>query len=185
MADTGGSERLRAGLRVSVRPALPEDATGIAEVECATWRATYAGLLPQPVLDGYLGRGRSDSWRRLIAARRREVVFVAADEQGAVGFASCGRARDPLCRRAGFDVELYTLYVLPDWQGRRIGARLFEEICGCVVAGARRHLLVWMLKGGPADGFYRKLGGRRLWERPGSLLGARLTEVAFGWRDLG
>jgi GNAT superfamily N-acetyltransferase len=173
-----------AALRVAVRPAQPADSRGIAAVESAAWRDAYAGLIPAAALDTYLGLRRPDAWRAMVSANGREVVFVAHDADGVIGFASCGPVRDRLCRRAGFTGELYTLYVHPAWQGAGVGRRLFEEVRDCLIAAGRRDLLAWMLKGGPAAPFYRRLHGRRLWERPGSLCGARLTEVAFCWRNL-
>lgn len=165
-----------------IRPVRAGDGEGIADVERQSWRAAYAGLLPAAVLDRYLDRARGVWWERAVTAG--ELMFVAEAAERIVGFTSFGRARDALSRRAGYDGEIYTLYVLPEWQRRRIGQGLFDEARDCLVASARRHLLVWMLTNGPAETFYRRMGGRRLWERPGRLVGHDLSETAFGWRNL-
>jgi len=41
------------GSDVAVRRATIDDAVDIADVHVATWRATYRGLMPQSLLDGF------------------------------------------------------------------------------------------------------------------------------------
>ncbi|WGF86662.1 GNAT family N-acetyltransferase [Marinivivus vitaminiproducens] len=171
--------------RVSVRPAVPDDASSIALVEAASWAAAYSDLLPAQVLEHYTAPGRWRTWQSMLRAGGPELAFVAEDDLGVVGYASFGPTRDTLSRRAGFAGELYTLYVLPDSQKRGIGRELFREVQDCLSANGQVSVVVWMLKGGPALNFYRRMGGRRLWERQSRLFGHRLNELALGWRELG
>ena len=62
----------------SVRNARSADAPGIAEVHVASWRAAYAGQLPDRFLRKLSVDERTRSWRSRIAARRAdETVLVA------------------------------------------------------------------------------------------------------------
>ena len=54
-------------------------------------------------------------WSRVLSAGRDRVLVAEAGEAGIVGFGSCGKAR---AGALGFEGEVYTLYVLPDHQGR-------------------------------------------------------------------
>lgn len=45
-------------------------------------------------------------------------------------------------------------------------------------------MMVWVLKNNPARGFYERLGGKYLYEKPIQIGAEELMEVAYGWRDL-
>lgn len=170
--------------RVAVRPAVPDDAAAIALVEAASWSAAYGDLLPGEVVEQYTAPGRWRVWQQVLRAPGPELAFVAEDHLGVVGYASFGPTRDALSRRAGFTGELYTLYILPDSQRRGIGRELVREVQDCLSASRHADMVVWMLKGGPALNFYRRMGAQRLWERQSRLFGHRLNELALGWRHL-
>src|SRR5690606_35074261 len=115
-------------LGMKVRSVALEDATAIARVHVDSWRTTYTGLLPDEVIAAQTVESREASWRRQIAAvledPRRGVILVAEDDDlGVVGFTSAGPERE---RDADNDAELYTLYLLEQHQGRRVGRLLFE-----------------------------------------------------------
>jgi hypothetical protein len=45
-------------------------------------------------------------------------------------------------------------------------------------------LLLWVLKGNPAQKFYEKLGGVLVTERVEEFAGGHIDEVAYGWTDI-
>ena len=60
-----------------VRQAYPSDAPSIARIHVETWRATYAGLLPDRVLAGMREQTHQASWNSLLMGeRRRECRIV-------------------------------------------------------------------------------------------------------------
>ena len=122
-------------------------------------------------------------WSQALDRRRtRQVVMVAEDDAGAVvGFGSCGPAKGV---DLDFDGEVYTLYVLPDYQGRGIGARLLAGLFEALLAGGSRSALIWVLAGNPARFFYQTAGGAWIAVREERLWGATLREMAYGWDDL-
>ena len=132
---------------VTVRPAREDDAGAIAGVHVETWRAAYAGLLPQEVLDGLSRRRQTRRWRRAIRDPEAELgqVFVAEDG-GIAGFGSASR-------EAG---EITTLYVRPGAQRRGVGRMLFSRMAEFLEGPVS----LWVLDGNPAAGFYVRLGGR-------------------------
>lgn len=132
---------------VTIRLAREADAEAIAGVHVETWRAAYAGLLPQEVLDGLSRRRQTRRWRRAIRDPQAELgqVFVAEDG-GIAGFGSAS------CK-AG---EITTLYVRPDAQRRGIGRMLFHHMAEFLEGPVS----LWVLDGNPAAGFYERLGGR-------------------------
>lgn len=168
----------------SVRPARPADAEAIARVYVETWRAAYAGLLPDRVLlDLSLAR-QTIGWSRAIGAvGPGQSVLVAEDETaGVVGVGSCGRVHRsaPLT----FEGEVYTLYVDPDHQERGLGRGLLDGLFGTLREGDIGSALIWVLADNPARFFYEAMGGRRAAERTELLWGEPLGEIAYGWPDL-
>jgi ribosomal protein S18 acetylase RimI-like enzyme len=178
---------------VVIRPASQADARAIARVHVETWRSTYAGTLPDRVVVQMSIENKAAVWREMIGRRGlREAILVAAvPGAGVVGFSSCGPAASILLRPASADHptqpyagEVYTLYVLPDWQEQGIGRRL---LCGCfrrLVEAGLDSAFLWVLASNPSRFFYEAMGGLRAGERDEALWGAVLHEAAYGWPDL-
>jgi L-amino acid N-acyltransferase YncA len=169
------------GLDVTIRAARPADGPAIGRVYVETWRTTYAGMVPDNVLLEMNEDIQGARWAGLIE-RERELVKVAEDARaGVVGMASGGRAR----RSSGFAAEIFTLYVLPDFQGAGIGRGIVANMFRTFKAGGLNSAIIWVLAPNPARFFYEALGGIRIGEREERLWGTDLPEIAYGWRDLG
>src|SRR6516162_8632884 len=142
---------------ITIRPARPGDARGIARLDVETWRATYAGLLATSYLVGLSERRREAGWRSVILHEPSD-VRVAVDAGGTiVGFGSCGACRAD----RNFAGEVFTLYVGPDWQNRGIGRRLLLSLFRRLNACGRNSAIVWVLRDNPSRFFYERLGGRQ------------------------
>jgi ribosomal protein S18 acetylase RimI-like enzyme len=168
---------------LSIRRALIGDARGIARVHVETWRSAYAGILPDRVMVQMSVDDKAAAWRRLIARQgRSEAIHVAIGaDRMLVGFASCGPAGPGMGDYAG---EIYTLYVLPDWQERGIGRAL---LCACFDSLAAADIdsaFLWVLADNPSRFFYEAMGGRRIGERDENLWGVSVHEIAYGWPRL-
>jgi L-amino acid N-acyltransferase YncA len=169
------------GLDVTIRAGRPADAPAIGRVYVETWRTTYAGMVPDTVLLDMNESIQGARWAGVIG-RKRELIKVAEDARaGIVGMASGGRAR----RGSSFAAEVFTLYVLPDYQGAGIGRGILGNMFRSFRAGGLNSAIIWVLAPNPARFFYEALGGERVGERAERLWGADLPEVAYGWRNLG
>jgi GNAT superfamily N-acetyltransferase len=103
----------------SVRSADESDAEGIRAVAHTTWRAAYAGLIPDVEIERFLSTTYAASnVRDRIRRADRFDVAVHARTHAVVGFAEWLRRED--------EAELVATYVLPGWQHRGIG-RVFHE----------------------------------------------------------
>ena len=165
---------------ITIRPARPGDASGIARLDVETWRATYAGVLSTAYLVGLSERRREAGWRSVILREPLD-VRVAVDATGAIlGFGSCGPNRGD----RGFTGEVFTLYVAPDWQNRGIGRRLLIALFRRLVAAGRRSAILWVLRDNPSRFFYERLGARQISRKPLAVGGAAVQAIAYGWQDL-
>jgi GNAT superfamily N-acetyltransferase len=172
-------------LSVRVREAVPGDAPGISRVHVDSWRTTYAGIVPADFLADLSYERREESWRGWLDAGRdeRQVYYVAELEGGGiVGFASGGpRVEEDYPEYEG---DLYTCYLLREYQGRGLGRRLFGEVARGLRELGFGSVLAWVLAENPACGFYEAVGGERLGSRSLRIGGAELEEAAYGWRDI-
>ena len=166
-------------LAPQIRTATSGDASGIARVQVVTWQQTYRGILPDSFLDGLDVERSAESWRSVVADRRR--VTHVVDSMGIVGFCTCGPSRgDP----SGFRGEVEAIYVHPAEQGQGHGTALVHAAMDWLAAKRLTPVLVWALEANTrAHGLYQSLGARRLDTRLLRSAAALSPEVGFGWPD--
>lgn len=165
---------------ITIRPARPGDAGGIARLDVETWRATYAGILSASFLVGLSERRRELGWKTLIERDPRD-VYVAVDDDGNIlAFGSCGRNRGD----REFAGEVFTLYVAPDSQNQGIGRRLLFALFERLVAQGCLSAIIWVLRENPARFFYQRLEGREVRHKDFVMGGKRIPAAGFAWRDL-
>lgn len=169
----------------TIRRATAADAAAIAAVHVASWRTTYAGLLPADYLAGLSVEQRRANWTRELEASDPPpawCVFVAEDPDGrVVGFASGGPQRDAT---SDFESELYAIYLLEDQQGRGVGRALARRVVEHLRSTGIASMRVWVLDGNRAAGFYQRLGGVEVERKPIRIGEAEYVEIAYGWRSL-
>ena len=169
-------------LPISVRPARPEDAGGVARVYIESWHDTYAGVLPAQLLCAMTPDGQGARWRATIRAHGQEKVLVAEHEYfGVVGMTSFGPSRDGAI---GFDGEVYTLYVDPSFFGRGVGRGLLRASFVQLRKLGFSSCVIWAHARNPARFFYEAMGGKLIAERTAKMMGDAVPETAFGWASL-
>jgi len=165
-----------------IRHAKLSDAAGIANVQVASWRTTYKGLIADELLDKLSvtqkTRERQD---RLLYPPAGSVTYVAEQGGEIVGFATGGRERSENPTYTG---EIYALYLLQTHQGLGIGRKLVQAVVRDLLAQGLASLLILVLKDNPARGFYERLGGRVVLETTFIIGNQTLPEVGYGWPDM-
>jgi ribosomal protein S18 acetylase RimI-like enzyme len=158
---------------VNVRHARLEDARQLAEIHVETWRATYAGVMPQEVLDGLSVDDREGLWREWIPHAETE-VFVAELDGELVGFVSVGP------NWSSPDIgELYAIYVLPCAHGSGVGPALLEAATAALARGWDEAIL-WVATENPrARRFYERHGWVVDGERLDTIAGASVPETRY------
>jgi len=165
---------------IDLRMATIEDAEAIARIHVETWRTTYAGMLPDDLLVALSEKKQANMWRRML--RGGETVMLAeAPNMGVVGFGSYGPNRSG---RPGFTGEVYTLYVMPDYQGIGLGRGLLRALFGALTREGHDSALIWVLEKNPARFFYEAMGGRPIGGRDTVMWGESVREAAYGWESI-
>jgi len=168
---------------ITIRKAVVEDASAIATVHVVAWKEAYRGIVPDEFLNNLSIQRRTPQWENSLSDEGNTYhhAFVAEVNGQVVGFSNYGAPQE---KDSGFDGELFAIYILRSAHKLGIGTLLVEA----VVRGMRdlgyESMMVWVLKDNPARGFYERLGGVYLYEKPIDIGGVKLMEVAYGWRGL-
>lgn len=124
---------------------------GKGYVHYQSWQETYPGLVDR----GYLERltlGKCTA----MAHRWPDNILVAKDGEKVVGFVGYGASRDDTLPACG---EVFAIYVLAEYQGRKIGYALMNAALEKLSAYQR--IAIWVLKGNDhAIRFYERYGFR-------------------------
>jgi len=141
---------------LSVREAKPADASAIAEIHVAAWRAAYRGMIADEYLASLSIEERTGRWSKAISAPGPAKVAVAQVKDEILGFCSFGPTRDA----APPDIaELYSLNVHPDCWRRGAGRVLCEHAYHQAALRQHAAITLWVLKQNErARRFYERLG---------------------------
>lgn len=162
-----------------VRLANPQDAIAIAHVHVASWRTTYAGIVPANYLNSLNEADRIVLWQDWLT--RDLEVYVAELDGEVVGFAAAGPIREPL---EDCDAELYAIYLLDRAQRHGLGATLLQTLARSLRAKGFKSMAVWVLERNPARHFYEKWGAVYATAKQIEIGGVLLEEIALTWPDL-
>ena len=168
---------------VRIRPATVEDAAGIAEVQVATWRTAFRGVVADRALERLSVEGRMERWSGILSGDGR-TAFVAEAEGGVVGFVDGGTNRDTAPPFDAFSGELRAIYVLDAHQRGGTGRRLVRALVDWLLQAGHRSMLVWTLEASPFRAFYEGLGGRRVGSKEVEIDEVPYVGIAYGWDDL-
>ncbi|UCF93837.1 MAG: GNAT family N-acetyltransferase [Desulfobacterales bacterium] len=164
---------------MQIRPAKLKDAHEIARVYVRTWRDTYRNIVP----DGYLDAMAIPEVERSFLQELQDdqtFSFIAQEggEKGVVGFVTGGfeRKRDWI-----YSGEIYTLYVLKNYQRRGIGLQLVCALAEQLNRFDIYAMMVWVLKQNPYRQFYEKINGIFLRSQRIPFAGTALEAIAYGW----
>jgi GNAT superfamily N-acetyltransferase len=137
---------------ISIRPAVSADDEALAHLHVDVWDDAYTGLVPQGILDDRREKvaERVARWEEILKGPTS--TWVAEEENGPVGFAQTGPARDNDMEEL---LELYALYVRASHWGTGLGYALFETAVG------DRAAYLWVLASNErAIRFYERQGFR-------------------------
>lgn len=154
-----------------IRQATAADVEAVAAAHVASWRAAYAGLLPDEVIAGRTLEDRLRVWGGVVR-ERRGTLLVAAPDDTVLGFCHAWRTRDDDLdpSRVG---EISALYLLPEAWGRGLGAALCDGALDALAREGLAEVALWVLESNArARAFYERAGfqpdGRRSEFVPGA-----------------
>ncbi|WP_207308554.1 GNAT family N-acetyltransferase [Bacillus timonensis] len=106
-------------MNFSIRKMHHEDTKQVQDVAKTTWHATYEGIIPLEVQNNFLKSAYNDE--RMKQRIERSFLFVAEVDGSVVGFANFSPVRED------GKVELGSIYLYPEYQGKGIGSALLQQ----------------------------------------------------------
>ncbi len=149
------------------------DIDGKGYVHYKSWHETYTGLIDRDYLEKF-------TLEKCVAMahRYKDNILVAKDGDKVIGFVGYGDYRNATLPDTG---EIFSIYVLQEYHGRKIGFNLMNE--------AFKHLTdysqvaVWVLRGNDrAINFYKKYGFEFDGAEETLMLGTPNTELRMIFR---
>lgn len=114
-----------------------DEINGKGYVHYKSWHETYTGMIDR----GYMERHTLEKCTE-IAHKWPDNIIVAKDGEKVIGFAGYGAYRDHTLPGRG---EVFAIYVLAEYQGKRIGYALMNAALEKL--SAYKKIAVWVLKG--------------------------------------
>jgi ribosomal protein S18 acetylase RimI-like enzyme len=169
----------------TLRRARPDDAGLLSAIKIACWRDSYAGYLPQDLLDD-LERHPDHSvaaWRAVLEAdppaRVTQIVMIAGEDAGLV---RCGPYDGSL---PGWRGMIDALYLLAPFRGRGLGTALIGQARARLAAAGLAPVAVEAFTfNNRALALYRRLGAVTIGRAVAfKHAGRPIEETVLGWRD--
>jgi ribosomal protein S18 acetylase RimI-like enzyme len=145
--------------RPQVRAARGDELPAVARVRVASWRAGYAGLVPDSELAAIGEPDRLDQWVARAAASTETSTLVALVDDEVVGFSAYGAERSELAAAVAGRGEVYALYVRPDHWGTGAGQALLTASREALRERGFDAVSIWVLEGNARGvAFYLRQG---------------------------
>jgi GNAT superfamily N-acetyltransferase len=166
---------------IHIREATADDAPAVAKVHVSSWNDSFAGIVPDAFLKKLTIENRTKAFGQRFGDVNYKMYVAELDDGRIVGFADAG---EPRYNVGGYDGELYAIYLFHEFQGKGIGALLFERIKQLLTEQGKNSMYLLALEVSPYRPFYEKMGGRVVGKRQIQLEGIDFDVVVYGWESL-
>ncbi len=165
-----------------IRSGTLADARSIAGIHVASWRETYAGIVPDDYLSTLSIDRREEMWRKIVEQGAAGIFVASSDDGELLGFGSCGKQRSPELPYVG---EFQAIYVLRSAQRRGLGRALMAAMSQHLMENKMSSAALWVVRENlAACRFYEALGGAIVAEKADKREDFTLWEVAYAWQSL-
>lgn len=156
-----------------IRRAGPADAEALSEIGARTFAETFAHLYSPEDLGAFLAEAHAVERTRADLANPAKALWLVEADGRAIGYALAGPCDLPHPDVTAGCGELKRIYLLKEWQGGGLGARLFAETVAWLQSGGPRDVWigVWSENYG-AQRFYARHGFEKVGEY-GFVVGAQ------------
>ncbi|PRY26504.1 ribosomal protein S18 acetylase RimI-like enzyme [Aliiruegeria haliotis] len=159
-----------------IRDARPSDLPALLELQIASWRSAYAGILPEAYLGSPVARDLTRKWQAL--PEEPDFTLVAVEDDRPLGLL--------VMRMAGRERPyLDNLHVAPAAKGQGCGRLMMTSAARRLLhLGQDRMELTVLEENAAARGVYARLGGFEGTPFADILFGLAVTSVPVIWTDL-
>jgi len=175
---------------IQIRYAKIEDVEGMVDVNLKTWRTTYSGIISEGFLLARENKRveiidkRKNNFSKLQVDGRKIYQCVVLDDRNIIGIATYGKCRGEEEFGLINSGEIYSIYILKEFQGRGIGKKLINFAVRDLRDENYDMVVIWSLKDNPSVGFYKRIGGKDSLTRTIEIGNQRLEEIGFVFDDM-
>ncbi len=140
-----------------IRRAVISDAKAIAEVQVASWKAAYRGMMPDSLLDNLHAETRAKRWESILADNASR-IFVFELDGHIVGFAGIDASTDEDVDKRNVG-EIRAIYLAPNAWRKGYGRQLVDTAIEALRSQGFGNVTLWVLHNNErAIKFYESLG---------------------------
>jgi ribosomal protein S18 acetylase RimI-like enzyme len=165
-----------------IRQANEEDLLSVGKVQVSSNRSTYMGIMPEDYLNNMSYENKASEWKeKLFSEKSTQFMYVAEnDDKNIVGFVAGSLIRT----NDLFEREIYSIYILKEFQHKGIGKLLIKAIVTNFIENNVSSMILWTLQDNPSRLFYEHLGGKIVDTRLIDRGGKELQQIAYAWEDM-
>jgi ribosomal protein S18 acetylase RimI-like enzyme len=166
-----------------IRNATIDDAASIARVNIESWKTTYRGLIADAILDEMTLDVYVEKWRDILVEDKfcRPLVAEAADERKVIGYIFMGKNRS----EEHFEAEIYSIYLLKEYQGQGIGTKLFLKAIQVLKDQGISSVLLYVLASNMGSRkFYESFKPNFMKEDIIQVDGHKYNDICYGWNNI-
>lgn len=166
---------------MDIRPMEHQELEAIVQIYLDVMRATHKGVVSAPFLNSLSMENTLNRFRGILN-EKAGFCYVAVNSTKIVGFAIGSFPNSP---PEGYQGELNTLYVLPEFQQKGIGKDLFFAVVERFIKTRVSSIFLTVFKKNQsARDVYQRLGGRELKEHLATINGEKFKIIYYGWTNL-
>lgn len=166
---------------IQTRRTQAEDLPAIGRIVVRSWQHTFRGLVSDDFLNEMSDDHQRQRHERMISSPSVVYYVAVTDDGDIVGFCSGGPSR---CPAYTAENEIYAIYLMPGYERRGIGRRLFQHLAAELAASGRKGLFLTVLSANPNRSFYESLGGIEAEAQSLPLATGSYPQIAFLWEDI-
>ncbi|MGQ0543038.1 MAG: GNAT family N-acetyltransferase [Blastocatellia bacterium] len=166
---------------VTIRKATETDISDTAHVYVESVRKAFAGIEPEWYLNSLSPEKREQVMLERFSRENYRLFVAENDKNGIVGFIDCGK---PVLDKVSHERQIFSFYVLPEFQRMGIGKRLFLECSSQVIDEGCNSLCLDTLEASPFRTFYEKMGGSVLGRGAHKIGEENFATIIYGWDNL-
>lgn len=143
---------------LKIRKSYPTDAYALINISDITWKNTFYDILPNGILHDNLHNveKRVNHLRDQINENNR--IFVALEDEVPIGYIFYAKAQNVVYEEAA---EIRSIYILPEFQKKGIGTKLFENVLEEIKRLGYKSLILYSPLNVSSINFFLKLGGEK------------------------
>ncbi|HEY3780133.1 MAG TPA: GNAT family N-acetyltransferase [Fimbriimonadaceae bacterium] len=141
-----------------IRLATVADAQEIAIVHVKAWQKSYAGIVPDHVLDNLSIESRTKRWEEiLVNPETKSTTWVLEADGHILGWCSIGPNRDE--GSSELSGEVWAMYVHPDAQRKGVGTALMQQAISALRNAGYEDAILWVLTNNTQGRFFYEATG--------------------------